>query len=142
MRNFDWTEDENRCFGCGVNPWGLKLDFEVRGEEVYAQTELDENYQGFKGTAHGGIIATLLDEASAWAIASNTGYLAPSYSLECRFLQPVPLEKKIEVSGRVEGMRHRIVTSSSQVRDESGDLLAKAKVKAKVLEESVKVSVD
>ncbi len=142
MRDFDWSEEENRCFGCGDNPWGLKLDFEIGNEEVYTQTELDENYQGFKGTAHGGIVAAMLDEAAAWAIAADTGYLAPSYSLDCRFIKPVPLGKEIHLTGRVESSRHGVVTARSLVQNVSGELLARAEVKAKILEKSVKVEKD
>jgi len=137
MSNFDWNAEDNRCFGCGENPWGLKLEFEKKGEWLVAETELDRNYQGFKTSAHGGIIATLLDEASSWAVMEKTGRLAPSYKLECEFLKPVPLEQKIVTRAKVLSHRHGIAKSEAEVRDKSGEKLATASVQSKVMEEEI-----
>lgn len=137
MSNFDWNAEDNRCFGCGKNPWGLELEFKKKGEWLEAETELDRNYQGFKTSAHGGIIATLMDEASSWAVMEKTGRLAPSYKLECEFLKPVPLEEKVVTRARVLSHRHEVAKSEAEVRDKSGKKLATAKVQSKVMEEEI-----
>lgn len=136
---FNWSEEENRCFGCGDNPWGLGLDFDVRDKEVISTTKLDANYQGFKDAAHGGVVATIIDEAAAWAVGAETGYLAPSFSLNCKFLQPVPLGEKIWIYGKVKGIRHGIVESTAWIEDGSGEVLARGQVKAKILKDSVEI---
>ena len=54
------------CFVCGMeNPIGLKLAFyEDEGGRVIAHFTPREEYQGYPGVLHGGIIAALLDEAA------------------------------------------------------------------------------
>ena len=137
MTTFDWSREENRCFGCGDNPIGLKLDFAREGKWVVARTKLDELYQGFKGYAHGGIIATLLDEASAWAAMAKTERITPSYELECQFLNPVPLEETITVRAMVRNRRHEIVKTKAEVRNKEGEILAKAEISCRVLEKEI-----
>src|SRR5713101_7953815 len=56
----------NKCFGCGgANDAGMKLAFEQDNvnKRIVGRFVLGESYQGGGGMAHGGIIATLLDEA-------------------------------------------------------------------------------
>ena len=56
----------NYCFGCGgANDGGMKLTFVQDDEKrrIVGRFVLGERYQGGGGMAHGGIIATLLDEA-------------------------------------------------------------------------------
>ena len=57
---------QNHCFGCGAaNPAGLKLDFSKSAEgAVVSQAVISDLYEGSPGYLHGGIIATLLDEAN------------------------------------------------------------------------------
>lgn len=137
MTEFDWSKEENRCFGCGDNPIGLKLDFRRSGNWLTASTKLDKNYQGFRNSAHGGIVATLLDEASAWAAMAETGHLAPSYELNCKFLEPVPLNEEISVRAIVIEERHGVVQSKSEVRNAAGKILARGEASSRVLEAKI-----
>ncbi|MBS3765071.1 PaaI family thioesterase, partial [Candidatus Bipolaricaulota bacterium] len=86
---------------------------------------------------HGGIIATLLDEASSWAVMTKTKHLAPSFELNCEFLEPVPLDEEITTRAKVVEQRHSIALSRAEVVDRSGATLAKAEIKCKVLEEKI-----
>ncbi len=137
MTSFNWSNEDNRCFGCGNNPIGLELDFTREGDWIVARTELNNLYQGFKNSAHGGIIATLLDEASAWAAMAETGRVSPSYELECKFLQPVPLEEEITARAKVTEKRHGIVKTKAEVRDKDDEALAKAEIICRVLDEKM-----
>lgn len=137
MSDFDWSAEENRCFGCGDNPRGLNLEFEKKGKWLTATTSLDQHYQGFRTSAHGGIIATLLDEASSWAIMVKTKRLAPSFELNCEFLEPVPLEEEITTRAKVVEQRHEIARSKAEVLDQSGSVLATAEIRCKVLDEKI-----
>ena len=135
MSTFEWSKEDNRCFACGNNPWGLGLKIQ-RGEDyVETRTYLNRNYQGFKDVAHGGIVATLLDEMGAWAAMNRTGSVAPSYKMDCEFLKPVPLEEEIRASGKVKDARHGIVEVETKVQDKDGNLLARALVKCRAIEE-------
>ncbi|MGH2486393.1 MAG: PaaI family thioesterase, partial [Ktedonobacterales bacterium] len=52
-----------QCFACGQrNDIGLRLVFRREGEVIVTEYTPDARYQGFPGVAHGGVIATLLDE--------------------------------------------------------------------------------
>src|SRR5262249_59979955 len=54
------------CFGCGgANPCGLKLAFDadMEGRRIIGRFRLGAEFQGGAGFIHGGIIATVLDEA-------------------------------------------------------------------------------
>jgi acyl-coenzyme A thioesterase PaaI-like protein len=137
MTSFDWSSEDNRCFGCGDNPIGLKLDFTRSGDWIVATKELGELYQGFQNSAHGGIIATLLDEASAWAAISETGKVSPSYELRCQLLEPVPLEEEITVRAKVTEMRHGTVKTKAEVINKDEEVLARAEVTCRVLEEKM-----
>ncbi len=61
--------DDGYCFACGpYSPDGMHLHFERDGERaVRAEITLPPRFQGWRGTAHGGIVMTLLDEAMAHA---------------------------------------------------------------------------
>lgn len=132
MTDFKWSKDENHCFGCGDNPYGLGLEFEKDGEYVVAKTTLSENYQGFQNIAHGGIVALLLDEAAGWAIMLKEDKVAPSFVLNLKLVKPVPLEKEITIKGRIEGFRLGIFTTEAQVLKD-GDILASGIIKSKII---------
>ena len=55
--------DYGLCFACGPrNPYGLKLHMERDGNRVVTKFTTLEEYQGYPGYLHGGIITALLDE--------------------------------------------------------------------------------
>lgn len=57
-------EDDRYCFACGLdNPDGLRIEWITSGKTATATFIPDRKYQGWKGILHGGITATLLDEA-------------------------------------------------------------------------------
>ena len=57
------------CFGCSpANPAGLQLRFRRRGDRVVARYVIDDRFHGAPGIAHGGIAATIFDEASCAAV--------------------------------------------------------------------------
>jgi acyl-coenzyme A thioesterase PaaI-like protein len=128
---FEWSKEKNHCFGCGDNEWGLRLDFRRENGWVVAETTLHDNYQGFKGKAHGGIIATILDEAASWAAILQEEVIAPSYEIDCRIKRPVPLGEPIQVRGRVREIRHGVIFSEAQVLSREGEVLAWGKIKSK-----------
>ncbi len=80
------------CFGCGhLNPIGLRLErFWDRSEGVvYSDFVLSENYQGFDGVAHGGIISTIADELLWWVIAAQEKVCSLTAQMTVRYKRPV-----------------------------------------------------
>jgi uncharacterized protein (TIGR00369 family) len=93
---------QNRCFGCGpANETGLHLEFEIDQDgTVISLAEITDRFEGHPGYLHGGIIATLLDEAMSKAVrAQNVS--AMTRELKVDYLRPVPSLKPIRIEGRV-----------------------------------------
>ncbi len=98
-------ERTNHCFGCGAsNPEGLHLTFTIDASEpgyptATAHFQLDQRYEGPPGYVHGGIVATLLDEAMS-KLNRPLGVLAVTRHMEIDYLRPVPLGQPMRVTSR------------------------------------------
>lgn len=91
----------NECFACGKNnPIGLKLTFEYSENKAVSFYTVTKNFQGYNSIVHGGIIATLLDEAMA-KIILKTGVEAVTGEMTLKYRKPVPVEKEIKVTGEI-----------------------------------------
>lgn len=119
--------EPHNCFACGtLNRNGLHLDLHVDGERCWADLEIPERFQGWDEIAHGGIVATILDEVMAWSLvdADNWGLTA---RMSVDFKRPVPLGRPIHAEGWITEARRRIVTTAGRIVDgASGELLATA----------------
>lgn len=119
---------QNRCFGCGqANPVGLHLEFFLAEDgSVVSLPTVPDTYEGPPGYLHGGIIATLLDEAMSKAVRAR-GLIAMTRRLEADYQRPVPSGSAIRIEGRVvrdEGRKHWV---EARVLDERGIALAEGK---------------
>ncbi len=120
------TIDDGRCFACGPeNPIGLHLQFESTEDGVHAHATLSEQFQGWRGIAHGGIALALLDEAMAHA-AGYAGYRGVTGSMNARFRKPVPLGSPIDIEGKIKWMRRNVLEIEATVRDGEGSVLVEA----------------
>ncbi|MEO0198650.1 MAG: PaaI family thioesterase [candidate division WOR-3 bacterium] len=98
-------EYDNYCFACGKeNPRGLKLNILKKGNEAIIEFTPDKSLQGFSNILHGGIIATLLDEAMAHAV-SLSGYWGVTAKLEVKFKKIVEVGKTIVITGKLIELR-------------------------------------
>ena len=119
-------EDDRRCFACGPeNPEGLQLHFTYGDGTASATWRPAKRFAGWTTMLHGGIVATLLDEAMAHA-AISTGVRAVTGKLEIRFRKAAPLDSALVASGRVEKRRGRMFELSAAVTGEDGTLYAQA----------------
>lgn len=116
------------CFVCGVaNPLGLNLGFERDGSGVRARFRLRPEHAGFKGVVHGGLVATVLDEAMVWAIGVRAGCFAYSAELTVRYRRPVPPEAELVVRGELtDHPRPKLLLARAELCDAGGVLLAGA----------------
>lgn len=118
----------NRCFGCGErNKTGLRLRFYMDEKHVIVcRVRLAKRFEGPPGHAHGGVIATLLDESMSKA-NRQFGVLAMTRQMEVEYLKPVPLGVRLLLTGRhvsAEGRKHRC---EAELTNEKGELLAGGK---------------
>ncbi len=119
----------NGCFGCGGdNPISMKLVFEAEGDSnvVVARTRLSSHYAGYREFAHGGVVATLLDEAMGWALLESTGNYGVTRNLNVTYRRPVSLDRTILVRGEIVARDGRSVRLKASVADERGRVLASA----------------
>ena len=119
----------NQCFGCGgANASGMKLPFEQDNvnRRIMGRFVLGERYQGGGGFAHGGIISLLLDEAMG-KVCRFRDVRAVTAELTVEYLKPVKVENEIVVEGRESEMQGRNLFMTGEIRNESGDVLARGK---------------
>ena len=118
----------NNCFGCGLeNRTGLRLRFLMDAEKnVICHLRLAARFAGPPGHAHGGIIATLLDEAMSKSNRAR-GILAMTRHLEVEYLRPVPLGVPLTLTGQHRSTMGRRNHTEAQLSDASGQVLATAK---------------
>jgi acyl-coenzyme A thioesterase PaaI-like protein len=115
------------CFACGeLNANGLHLVLHVAGDTCWTEVALRPDFQGWEGIAHGGILATILDEVMGWALASQDAWgFTARISIEYR--RPVPIGAAIRADGRIVERRRRLLRTSGRIVDPtSGDVYATA----------------
>lgn len=117
------------CFGCGRrNPIGLQLDdFMPAGDDAIT-TEFTprEDYRGFAGVLHGGIIAAALDETLAWAAILLADSMVLTAKLELRYRAPAPADRPLRITGRLVERRGRRLVLEGDVTA-NGTTLAEAR---------------
>jgi uncharacterized protein (TIGR00369 family) len=118
----------HHCFGCGQqNRSGLRLRFFVDGDGgIVCPVKLAARFEGPPGHAHGGIIATLLDEAMSKANRARE-VVAMTRQLEIDYLRPVPLRQPLTLRAahvRAEGRVHHC---TAELVNAGGDILARGK---------------
>ena len=118
---------KNYCFACGKNnPDGMRLRFtydEERNSYV-CRFRLDKRYTGPPGHCHGGIIATILDEAMG-KVNKLRQVVALTSEITINYLKPVPLNKPLRVESRevkVKGRRH---INMAEILNQKGEVLAR-----------------
>ncbi|HEY1502474.1 MAG TPA: PaaI family thioesterase [Acidobacteriaceae bacterium] len=118
----------NHCFGCGLeNRTGLRLRFFIDADNnVVSHLRLAARFAGPPGHAHGGIIATLLDEAMSKSNRAR-GILAMTRHLEVDYLRPVPLGIPLTLTARHQETTGRRNHIEAQLADAAGNILATAK---------------
>jgi uncharacterized protein (TIGR00369 family) len=120
---------KNYCFACGKNnPDGMRLRFTYDEERncYICRFRLDQRYTGPPGHAHGGIIATILDEAMG-KVNKLRQVVALTSEITINYLKPVPLNKALRVESRevkVKGRRH---INMAEILNQKGEVLARGR---------------
>ncbi|OGR32078.1 MAG: hypothetical protein A2091_06965 [Desulfuromonadales bacterium GWD2_61_12] len=128
---------DERCFVCGMaNPAGLHVSFTIDKETQAASAHLSlkDEYQGWSGIVHGGILSTLLDEVCMHA-ARTIGDQMVTAEITVRYKKPVPVGSEIFLQGRVVGLHKRLVLAEGTI-ELSGTLMAEAEAKIFCLNKS------
>lgn len=121
--------NSRHCFVCGLNnSFGLKIIFTNNGPgEISAVYTVPEQYQGYPGVVHGGIVAAMLDEMAG---RSHMGGDPPRFMytarLEIHYRRNVPVGEPLHLVGKAGKSRRRTATATSAIYDAEGNLLAEA----------------
>lgn len=122
--------NSRHCFVCGLeNNYGLKLRFIETGPgEVTATYTVPEQFQGYPGVVHGGIVTAMLDEVTGRAhINSEHTRFMFTAKIEIRFRKNVPIGKPLKIVGWVEKSKSRMASSIGKIFGPEGEVLAEAK---------------
>lgn len=114
------------CVVCGgENPNGLHIRFRSTPEGVRADWAPTGAWESFAGVIHGGIIATVLDEAMSKAIMSK-GWEALTVDLRTRFRRRVEPGCQLHILGWVVDRQKRRIRTEASIRDRDGQEQAHA----------------
>ncbi|GAA3226257.1 PaaI family thioesterase [Actinocorallia longicatena] len=117
------------CFGCGTgHETGLRVQRTAFDEDVVLGHFLvTDQHQGAPGLAHGGLLATAMDEilgTAAWSL----GKMAVTGRLETDFRAPVPVGSTLYLKAWCTGVEGRKIYLSGEGRlgDPDGPLAVQA----------------
>ncbi len=124
------TTDYQQCFACGQrNPFGLQLVFRLENDTIVADFQPREEHQGFPGVIHGGIVASVLDEAlGRTSILSENPEWTMTGRLEVRYRRYVPYGPLLRVRASLGKQRRRMVQATGvlTVAEDEQTILADA----------------
>lgn len=123
------AKGNHMCFGCSPdNPIGFKLSFKLEGNVCRTTFIAGEEYQGWKGFMHGGLIATLLDETMAnWLWLNNIHSMTAE--MTTRFSLAVPVNVPLIIESEKTGGKGRLFIMEGRLILPDGRIAARAKAK-------------
>ena len=95
--------NNNRCFVCGSrNSKGLNLKYNIdkNNETAFCKTTLSNEYEGWKGYLHGGIMASILDGAMVHACLAK-GLTCVTAELNIKYKNPILTGSEIEIKSEI-----------------------------------------
>lgn len=119
----------HNCLVCGrSNPHGLRLSLHVDcdGGLVHTAFTPQPHHAGFESITHGGALATVLDEAMVWAATWRYKKFCLCAEMNIRFLKPAMIGQPVAIIAKVESFRPRLSTTSGEIRDSHGNLIAES----------------
>ncbi len=125
----NFISDDNYCVMCGkLNPVGLRLEFRLNNGESEADVIFPKYFEGYNGITHGGIVSSVLDEASVYA-ATSIGEVCVTGELKVRFKRPVKTNAPYVIKGKIIERRGKIILTKSKIVDNDGNIYAYANAK-------------
>ncbi len=111
------------CFACGhANPCGMRVEV-LAGDRVELRYVPRREHTGYDEVLHGGVLATLLDEAMAWTTFLHLGTWGVTTRLAMTLRRAVRPGEELRATAHVERDRGRAVELRAEVRRVSDDSL-------------------
>jgi uncharacterized protein (TIGR00369 family) len=120
---------KNNCFVCGQNnPDGMRLKFTLDEprQTFVCKFRLSKRYTGPPGHCHGGIIASILDDAMG-KVNKLRHVVALTKEMTVEYLKPVPLHQPLHVEGREVSVNGRQHINAAEIRNEKNEVLARSR---------------
>ncbi len=108
----------SHCFVCGTqNSRGLGLSFyDDASTTVESIFKIREEFQGYPGIAHGGILATILDEVvGRVAMIGDHHRFMMTVNMKVQFRNPVPIETRLRAQGKIIKLKGRLCKAQGQI---------------------------
>lgn len=103
------------CFVCGTeNPHSMGFVFYHDGERIVGEGTLTRVQQGPPGHAHGGSLASVLDEAMG-ALLWDMGHKVVAAKLEFAYKAPTPLDVPLRVEAELVGRGGRSLRTAARI---------------------------
>ncbi len=106
------------CFVCGTeNQSGLGLNFYDDGDlTVQSKFVVREEFQGYPGIVHGGILATILDEVvGRVAMIEDHHRFMMTVNMKVQFRNPVPIGEELTAQGKIIKLKGRLAKAHGQI---------------------------
>ena len=109
------------CFGCGVaNVFGLQIELErADADSASGHFFVKQDHQGPPGFAHGGILATALDEAMS-LLVHDAGIRALTAGLDVQLSAPAPVGTFVQLESRIEERSEGKIRTSARALSKEG----------------------
>jgi len=119
---------KNFCFACGRNNsdgMRLKFGYDEERDCFVCRFRLGKRFTGPPGHCHGGIIATILDEAMG-KVNKLRHVIALTSEIRVHYLKPVPLNQPLRVESREVRVRGRKHVNMAEILNQKGEVLARS----------------
>lgn len=105
------------CMGCGPeNPAGMGLRLSIVGDRVEGQVRFDRRQEGAPGFAHGGAVATVLDDALG-SVLLVIRRPAVTANLNVDFRAPAFLHRDLDIEAWCENIDGRKLSLAGRLLD-------------------------
>jgi uncharacterized protein (TIGR00369 family) len=123
---YRFVVDPHHCFVCGeLNQRGLQAEIYATAGRAWTELTLGPDFVGWADKAHGGILATLLDEIMGWALFEHDCW-GVTAELTVRFLRPVDTSQRLRIEGEVVEATRRLYQTRGRIIGPDGAIMATA----------------
>ena len=116
------------CLVCGRdNPHGLRLDLHVDPASGTVSTEFTPtvHHIGFEGIIHGGVLATVLDEAMVWAATWGGRRFCVCAEMTVRYLSSAAVGQLLRIEAQLTSDR-KVIQCEGMIHDPDGKAMTMA----------------
>ncbi|WP_054696522.1 PaaI family thioesterase [Syntrophomonas palmitatica] len=128
----DKQPSSRSCFVCGrQNDFSLKMNWynDHEAQQIKGEVVVPDQYNGYPGFVHGGIVATILDETSGRAVMldGDINSLFVTTHLEVKYRRPTPTGQPLTAVGWVLRQDKNRARVAGEIRLADGTVTASCK---------------